>query len=212
MSEDRKLILIVDDVPHNLQVLGEILDKAGYEVAAAMGGREGLAAVERERPELILLDVMVPELDGFAVCRELQGRETSREIPVIFLTARVGSEAIVEGFEAGAVDYITKPVNRGELLARVKLHLELVAARRELERQNAALKSALEEIQTLRGIIPICSHCKRIRDDEGIWKQIELYIQQHSEATFSHGLCPKCMDELYGHEDWYQELKDELKS
>ncbi len=209
--DDKNLILIVDDVPHNLQVLGEILDVAGYEVAAALGGYQALEAVERERPDLILLDVMMPGLDGFEVCARLKANEASRDIPVIFLTARVESEAIVRGFEVGAVDYVTKPVNRGELLARVKLHLELVAARRELKARNEALEQALSEIQTLRGIIPICSHCKKIRDDRGSWEQIELYVQQHSEAIFSHGICPSCMKELYGNEEWYQEVEEELK-
>jgi PleD family two-component response regulator len=209
--EDKNLILIVDDVPHNLQVLGEILDVAGYEVAAALNGYQALEAVERETPDLILLDVMMPELDGFAVCERLKANAASRDIPVIFLTARVESEAIVRGFEVGAVDYVTKPVNRGELLARVKLHLELVTARRELKAQNEALQQALNEIQTLRGIIPICSHCKKIRDDKGSWEQIELYVQQHSEAVFSHGICPSCMKILYGNEDWYQEVEAELK-
>ncbi len=169
--DDKNLILIVDDVPHNLQVLGEILDVAGYEVAAALGGYQALEAVERERPDLILLDVMMPGLDGFEVCARLKANEASRDIPVIFLTARVESEAIVRGFEVGAVDYVTKPVNRGELLARVKLHLELVAARRELKARNEALEQALSEIQTLRGIIPICSHCKKIRDDREKWSR-----------------------------------------
>lgn len=204
-------ILIVDDVARNLQVLGEMLDQAGYEVTAALSGRQALEAVHNDKPDLILLDVMMPELDGFQVCLELKQQLATSEIPVIFLTARTETDAVVKGFAIGAVDYVTKPFNRDELLARVSLHLELMKARRELESQNAALEQALAEIQTLRGIIPICSHCKKIRDDKGIWEQIEIYIQQHSDAVFSHGLCPSCMQDLYGKEDWYKDLEKELK-
>lgn len=204
-------ILIVDDVALNLQVLGEMLDQAGYEVTAALSGRQALEAVQNDKPDLILLDVMMPDLDGFEVCRELKRDLATSEIPVIFLTARTETDAVVKGFAIGAVDYVTKPVNRDELMARVRLHLELLNARQELEHQNAALAQALAEIQTLRGIIPICSHCKKIRDDKGIWEQIEIYIQQHSDAIFSHGLCPSCMQALYGDEDWYKDLEKDLK-
>jgi len=210
-ATDKPRILIVDDVARNLQVLGEILDQAGYEVTAALSGSQALEAVQNDKPDLILLDVMMPELDGFEVCRALKQDPATSAIPVIFLTARTETDAVVKGFAIGAVDYVTKPVNREELLARVRLHLELLSARRELERQNAALAIALAEIQTLRGIIPICSHCKKIRDDRGIWEQIEIYIQQHSEAVFSHSLCPNCMHELYGDEDWFSDMPDDLK-
>lgn len=191
MEHKESVILIVDDNPHNIKVLGATLEGEEYQVAVAMNGPEGIEFAIREKPDLILLDVMMPDMNGFEVCRQLKESFEAKHIPVIFITARSEVEDIVRGFKVGAVDYIKKPFNSAELLARVHTHIEL--------------KKAREEIQTLRGIIPICARCKKIRNDTGFWEQVEFYIQKHSEARFSHGLCPHCMDELYGDQDWYKE-------
>lgn len=182
-KKERPVILIVDDNPQNLQMLGSTLDEAGYEAAVAMSGKEALEFLKREKPELILLDIMMPEMDGYSACQRIKADIMTREIPIIFLTARTDTEDIVAGFDAGAVDYITKPFHTRELLARVKTHIQL--------------KKAREEIKTLHGMLPMCSNCKKIRDDDGYWKQVEQYIEQHSEAEVSHGICPNCLKELY---------------
>lgn len=142
----KPLILIVDDVPKNLQVLGTILKEKEYEVAAATGGKQALTMVEARMPELILLDVMMPDPDGFETCKTLKDSGKTKNIPIIFLTAKTEAEDIVQGFEAGAVDYITKPFNRAELLARVHTHLALQQAQQEiiqLEKQNAVFAMAV---------------------------------------------------------------------
>jgi len=175
----RPLILAVDDSAKDLDLLAKILEREGYEVALAMEGAQALAFAIRERPDLILLDVMMPGMDGFALCRGLKADPASQGIPVIFLTGKSESDEILSGFEAGAVDYVTKPFRIPELLARVHVHVEL--------------RCAQMEISTLRGILPTCAHCKKIRDDEGTWHAIEAYISQRSEAQFSHGLCPDCI-------------------
>jgi len=190
------LILIVDDNPHNLQVLGSILEKNDFETAVALNGQQALEFVETEKPDLILLDIMMPDMDGYEVCRRLKMNHDSKRIPVIFLTALPDTKDIVHGFEAGAVDYITKPFNHAELLARIRTHVEL--------------KKARDEIETLRGIIPICASCKKIKDDKGYWIQIEKYIEAHSDALFSHGLCNECAERLYGNEEWYKKSKGEV--
>ena len=187
-SNKKPLILIVDDNSQNLQFLGKMMAENGYEPALARSGSQALDFIFKEKPELVLLDIMMPEMDGYEVCRELKSQKLTAHIPVIFLTAKIETEDIVKGFETGAVDYVTKPFKSAELLARVKTHIEL--------------KRAREEIRTLRGIIPICAKCKKIRDDEGYWKQIETYIEKHSDALFSHGLCPECSKDIYGDEDW----------
>ncbi len=128
-------LLIVDDTPQNLQVLGGILREAGYKLSVAQSGVQALEVAQRVLPDLILLDVMMPEMDGFEVCRRLKGEETTGEIPVIFLTAKTEAEDVVRGFELGAVDYVTKPFNPPELLKRVQTHLELALLRRDLEKQ-----------------------------------------------------------------------------
>jgi len=124
-NEQHSLILIVDDVPENLQVLGTILETKNYEIALASNGQQALDVIDDIQPDLVLLDIMMPELDGFEVCRRLKNSETTEKIPIIFLTAKTDTDDIVKGFELGAADYVTKPFNSSELLARVHTYLEL---------------------------------------------------------------------------------------
>lgn len=143
---ENPLILIVDDVPENIQVLGSILREKDYEIAVATSGRQALDVVATRLPDLILLDVMMPEMDGFQVCKELKASAETGNLPVIFLTARTETEYIVKGFELGAVDYVTKPFNKAELLARVNTNLELKKAQKDLitlEQKNAILAMAV---------------------------------------------------------------------
>lgn len=175
----RPIILAVDDTPEHLELLRKVLDGDGYEPCLAADGHQALERVELEPPDLILLDVLMPGLDGMEVCRRLKAEPATRDIPVIFLTCKSDSHDILAGFEVGAVDYVAKPFRIPELLARVRVHVELVRARRE--------------IRTLRGILPTCAYCKRIRDEEGAWHTLESFVTGHTEARFSHGICPGCI-------------------
>jgi DNA-binding response OmpR family regulator len=204
-------ILVVDDIIKNIQLLGSILGREGYAVSYATDGAKALEMAASERFDLILLDVMMPEMDGYAVCRGLKRNPETEDVPILFLTAKSEESDIVRGLQEGAVDYLTKPFNTAELLARVKTHMALQSAKADLLRSKAELeernrdlerlleenRKALSEIKTLRGILPICSNCKKIRDDEGYWTQIESYIQAHSLAEFSHSLCLECAKKLY---------------
>ncbi|MCP4136968.1 MAG: diguanylate cyclase [bacterium] len=141
------LILIVDDVPKNLQVMGNILSKEGYQIAFATNGKEAIPMIEDIFPDLILLDIMMPEMNGFEVCTTIKGSSKTKSIPIIFLTAKTETDDIVKGFRFGAVDYITKPFNSSELLARVRTHLELKRSKdiilqisEELIRKNMILE------------------------------------------------------------------------
>ncbi len=125
-------VLIVDDTMKNIQVLGTILREQEYQLNVAQNGLQALEVADRVRPDLILLDIMMPELDGFETCKALKGNPNTRDIPVIFLTAKTETEDIVQGFDLGAVDYVIKPFNPSELLSRVHTHLELKAAREKL--------------------------------------------------------------------------------
>ena len=145
-----KTILIVDDLPSNLEVVGRHLENHGYRAVVAQGGEEGIARAELVRPDLILLDVLMPGVDGFETCRRLKAREDTRDIPVIFMTALTDMADKLTGFEVGAVDYVTKPLDGAEVLARIGTHLTLDALRRQLQAQNAQLQQeivAREEIQ-----------------------------------------------------------------
>ncbi|MBK6607117.1 MAG: hybrid sensor histidine kinase/response regulator [Leptospiraceae bacterium] len=139
---DRKkpLILIVDDTPKNIQVLGKTLHEIGYNVSIATSGSQALDSVRKESPDLILLDIQMPEMDGFEVCKILKANPYTKEIPVIFLTAVIDSEKIVKGFEIGAVDYITKPFHTAELTMRVATHIEIKQSREKIRKSNEQLK------------------------------------------------------------------------
>ena len=129
-------VLVVDDIPKNLQVVGTMLRNAGYAVMPATSGARALEGVRVQLPDLILLDLMMPEMDGLEVCRRLKADPLTQEIPIMFLTASNEMEHLVKGFEGGAVDYVTKPFNAPELLARVRTHLELKHARQQLREIN----------------------------------------------------------------------------
>jgi DNA-binding response OmpR family regulator len=210
-------ILVVDDVPKNIQVLGNILRQEGYFISFATEGKQALDMVASDTYDLILLDVMMPALDGFAVCEILKKDPKRKDIPVIFLTAKTEGDDIIKGFAAGAVDYVTKPFNSAELLARVRTHLELKQARdqvraalRKLADKNSQLilvneelQQALKEIKTLEGFLPICSGCKKIRkkdapaESQMSWLTLEDYLEEFGGAKLTHSICPDCMHRLY---------------
>lgn len=190
-------VLIVDDLPRNLQVLALLLSKAGYRVSMAMDGVQALEMVRVEAPDLVLLDVMMSGMDGLEVCRVLKADSRLREIPVIFLTAKAELEDLQEGFRLGAVDYVTKPFRGGELLARVATHVSLKLALERERDLRRSLEETLAQVKTLSGLLPICARCKKIRDDSGYWNQIENFISAHSDADFTHGICPECSTALY---------------
>jgi two-component system, sensor histidine kinase and response regulator len=135
-GQSKARILVVDDVLQNLQVVGSMLRKEGYDVMPASSGAEALERVRVRVPDLILLDLMMPGMDGLEVCRRLKADSSVSQIPTIFLTASNEMEHLVRGFEVGAVDYVTKPFNGAELLARVRTHLELKLARERLREMN----------------------------------------------------------------------------
>ena len=144
-------ILVVDDTPANIQSLASILKEQGYQISVATNGKQALDALTRVQPDLILLDVMMPEMDGLETCRRLKAAEQWRHIPVIFLTAKTETTDIVQGFELGAVDYVAKPFNPHELLARVHTHLTMDELRRSLAGKNVELARAHELVRRAFG-------------------------------------------------------------
>ncbi len=196
-------ILIVDDIPKNLQVIGTILREKGFLFSVARSGSQALEIIEQNPPDLILLDIMMDDMDGFETCRRLKKNPATKGIPIIFLTALSDTASKVEGFNLGAVDFVTKPFQPEEVLARVETHLMIRTLRKNLEEKNARLQEAFDNIKILEGILPICAKCKKIRDDDGYWQRIESYISKHSKAKFSHGVCPGCVEKLYGDQEWY---------
>lgn len=347
MTDAVKSVLVVDDQPANLKVLLEILKKQNFQVYLADSGERALSTLANLEPDLILLDVMMPGLNGFQTCEKIKANHKWADIPVIFITALEDMENKLQGFDVGGVDYITKPFQHVEVMARIKVHVALRHKERELadaqqrlsdvveflpdstlaldlegkviiwnraaaeytgisadailgkgdfehgipfygtrrptlanlllhpdaetaekydhlsekdgilsaeetfcpaigksgayisavasklydakgnvrgaiqtmrdhtarklleqEREGLIkeLQTALKEVKTLSGMLPICSHCKKVRDDEGYWNQIENYLQEHTGARFSHGICTDCAEELYGDQEWYRKM------
>ena len=205
-------ILIIDDTPANLRLLFQILTAQGYRVRPTVSGKQALEAARAATPDLILLDIMMPEMDGYEVCQHLKANEQTRAVPVIFLSALSDTKNKISAFAAGGVDYITKPFQSEEVLARVQTHLTIHSLQKmlqirneELQAKNYELAAALAQVKRLSGLLPICASCKKIRNDEGYWQQVEVYIREHSEADFSHGICPECMQKFYP--DQYQKLE-----
>lgn len=191
-------ILIVDDTPTNIDLLSLVLQRRNYKVRIADSGQRALDQVALDPPDLILLDIMMPGLDGFETCRRLKLNPAHANIPVIFITALDEMKDKLRGFQVGGVDFITKPFQAEEVLARVKTHLTIQKLYTDLARKNEKLEMALEEVKTLQGIVPICSMCKSIRDDKGYWQKVEMYVSERMGTKFSHSYCPVCLEKEMG--------------
>lgn len=191
-------ILAVDDGPDNILLIASALEDE-YDIFVALNGYDAISQLKEHKPDLILLDVLLPDINGFDVCKIIKSNEAFADIPIIFLTAMDSREDTRIGLGIGGIDYLTKPVDLDLLILRVRNHIEskqrndLVKEQRDLlVRQKEELEAALARVKQLEGIIPICSYCKKIRDDQNSWHQLEQYISDNSEAVFSHGACPTC--------------------
>jgi DNA-binding response OmpR family regulator len=139
---------------------------------------------------------MMPGMDGIELCHRVRSAFTATPPYLILLTAKGRREDIVIGLQAGANDYVTKPFDREELRARMQVGLRMIELQQSLADRVKALEEALTRVKQLQGLLPICSYCKKIRDDQNYWQQVESYISEHSEAQFSHSICPDCYERL----------------
>jgi len=201
----RQSVLVVDDSPTDLRYIGRLLEAPDRHVLMAASGEEALSILEDVELTLVILDVHMDDMDGFETAERMRDDDRARNIPIIFVTATgLEEETVFQGYDAGAVDYLFKPVEPNLLRSKVNVFCQLSSQRlliqnqlNEIQAKNDVLRRQLEEIKTLRGLVPICAKCKSVRDDSGFWQCIENYISEHSEAEFSHSLCPDCRDELY---------------
>jgi two-component system, OmpR family, response regulator VanR len=232
-------ILIVEDSATQALRLRILLEESGYDVVVANNGAAAVTCMDEWVPDLVISDIVMPELDGYELCKKIKADDALKDVPVLLLTQLSEPEDIVKGLESGADNFVTKPYDPNLLLSRIqyilvnntirthprtdmgievffagKRHyinsdriqiLDLLFStyeislrqKRELERVNKELKEALDTIDTLHGILPICSHCKKIRNDGGAWTRIEEYIGKHADVQFSHGICPDCLRKHY---------------
>jgi CheY-like chemotaxis protein len=185
-------VLIADDDPLSRASLESLIKGWGYGVVAAADGTAAWDALRGAgAPRLVVLDWVMPGIDGPDLCRRL--KQLPRPPYVILLTARGDTADLVAGLESGADDYIAKPFNLDELRARLRVGARMVALQSSLADRVAELEAALAQVKRLQGLLPICSYCKRIRVDQNYWQQVEDYIRGHSDAQFTHGICPDCL-------------------
>lgn len=186
-------VMIAEDDSISRRLLQVTLEKAGYAVEEQCDGSQAWERLQKGgAPSLVILDWMMPVMDGLEVCRRLRSLPDRPPSYVILLTAKGRKEDLVEGLTAGADDYLTKPFDARELLARLQVGTRLLDLQDMLASRVRDLEEALAQVKLLRGLMPICSYCKSIRDDNNYWQQIESYLAEHSEAQFSHGICPTC--------------------
>jgi two-component system cell cycle response regulator len=248
-------ILIVEDSPTQAKLLRMILEENGFLVDSASNGIKAMECIRIKVPDLIITDIVMPEMDGFALCKALKSNPDLRLIPVMLLTSLSDPDDVIKGLQAGADNFITKPYEDTFLISCIKnifanlelrktwgsgsdieimfegqkyfidsdrmqiidlllstyenavqknnelkkthndlisVYLQLEQNHKELEKVNKDLQHALAEVKTLSGLLPICAHCKKIRDDRGYWNQIETYMAQRIDVEFTHGICPSC--------------------
>lgn len=190
-------VLIAEDDTVSRRLLEATLQKWGYEVITTTDGLQALDVLSQpDAPSLAILDWMMPGMEGSEVC--LRARETvaDRLLYIILLTAKGRKEDIVEGLTAGADDYVIKPFDRSELKARINAGERILRLQAELAARVKELELALANVKLLQGLLPICCYCKKIRNDQNYWQQVDTYIADHSEAQFTHGICPECRDKI----------------
>jgi DNA-binding response OmpR family regulator len=190
-------VLVADDHDVNRKLLRTLLTAEGYEVIEAADGNEALAFLKTAtNPVVGLIDWEMPQVEGIEVCRQTRALNPETPLFLILVTVRDTKQDVVTGLQAGANDYITKPFDKTELLARVKIGSQMVELQQSLTQNVRELKDALIRVKQLSGLLPICSYCKKIRDDQNYWQQVEAYVGKHSEAQFSHSICPTCYEDI----------------
>jgi sigma-B regulation protein RsbU (phosphoserine phosphatase) len=194
-------VLVAEDEPVSRRLLERSLEQWGFQPVVCPDGAEALRRLRApDAPRIAILDWVMPSVDGIDVCRAIRDIETPTQPYLILLTARSRPEDVVAGLGAGADDYITKPVDRDELQARLQVGMRIVGLQRRLADRVAELETALANVRQLQGLLPICAYCKRIRDDKNYWNQVETYLGEHADVQFSHGICPSCLDRVMNDE------------
>ena len=186
-------VVIAEDDRVTGEILARTLQRWEYQTTLVGDGAE---AWERLRaatePTLAILDWMMPGMDGPDVCRRVRADLPLANMYLLLVTARESRGDVIAGLDAGADDYVTKPFDVDELRARINVGVRVIALQDKLNQRVAELQAALANVKQLHGLLPICSYCKRIRGDDQYWQQLEGYIAEHSDAQFSHGICPTC--------------------
>ena len=201
-------VLLVEDDPAQRSYYETLIRGWGDDIVIAEEGLSALRLLLEDRTlKVALIDSQMPGLNGAEVCREFRRHAPGRPTHLILLTVRISAESAVRGLEAGADDYVRKPADPAELRARLRAGARSVALQEELAAKVRELETALAEVKSLEGLLPICGYCKRVRDDRNYWEQVEVYVEQRSAARFSHSICPDCYTQVVEPELRKQEEK-----
>ena len=186
-------VLIAEDDPVSRCLLAATLNTFGFEVILAVNGAQAWTVLQGEdSPSLAILDWMMPELDGVEICRRVRQLPTASPPYLILLTAKSEKTDVVIGLDAGANDYLTKPFDRSELRARIQVGTHVLELQKALVGRVQELEEALSQVKQLQGLLPICSYCKKVRDEQNYWQRVENYLSEHAQVVLSHGICPDC--------------------
>ena len=188
-------ILIAEDEPLSRRLLQHVLTEHGHEVIVTSDGIQAWEVLQTDdAPHLAIVDWMMPGLTGLQLCNLVHQAPDADLKYLILLTAKGDKADIVRGLAAGANDYVTKPFDKDELRARVEVGVRMIQLQIRLADRIRELQEALAHVNQLKGIIPICAQCKKIRDDQNYWQRVEKYIAKNVDAKFTHGLCPDCAE------------------
>ncbi len=189
------VLIAEDDAPSRL-ILQALLSRWGYTVTAACDGDEAWRILgEPDHPHILILDWIMPGIEGPEIVQRLREREPAQLYYAIIITSRSDKDSAVSALDRGADDFVGKPFDIAELRARIAVGSRINGLQNALSAHLQKLEDTLAQVKLLEGIIPICMYCKKIRDDHNSWNQLEQYITDHSEAEFSHGICPRCAEE-----------------
>jgi CheY-like chemotaxis protein len=186
-------VLIAEDDPVSRRLLEATIKTFGFEVILAADGAQAWAVLQGEDPpSLAILDWMMPEMDGVEICRRVRQLPAATSPYLILLTAKSEKTDVVIGLDAGANDYLTKPFDRSELRARIQVGTHVLELQKALVGRVQELEDALSQVKQLQGLLPICSYCKKVRDEQNYWQLVESYLSEHAQVVLSHGICPDC--------------------
>jgi DNA-binding response OmpR family regulator len=188
-------VLIADDDVVSRRVLEVMVGRWGYTVSGVSDGEAAWSNLDQTpAPEIALLDWIMPGVDGLELCRRLRTMPRADETYVIVLSANSSHEDMLAGFEAGADDYLAKPIDLPELQARLRVASRLITLQRTLSHRVRELNEALGKVRQLQGLLPICAYCKKVRNDKNYWEQVEAYFSSYVDVRFSHSICPECFE------------------